>query len=283
MQDVVILSPINPDDNFNTSDVDSVKKAVSTKLKSVPYDIPNSGGKTGNIAVRFPSSTARDRGVEAISEGTLGYKYRDATKMLPKLTLQDVPSFVLMDVDKTNLSQSQIREAEKTAIINEICSKNQAVDELVKLGHTLQVVYMGNPSTRGTISVGLKVSPTIRLLLLDTQNGFVFVGDKRIIVKDRFFVKQCYHCQLFGHVSADCPQQQSRPTCLYCMGSHRSSLCTNKHNVSAHSCAKCSASKIQSDVAGHKTHNSASTECPVYKRECKRLVQVTDFTSKNVM
>ena len=203
--------------------------------------------------------------------------------MLPKVTLQDVPLFVLHDVDRSHLAESAVREAEKSAVINEICSKNQDIDNLVKLGHTLQVVYIGKPSLRGTFTVGLKVSPSIRMLLLDTQNGFLFVGDKRIVVKDRFFVKQCYHCQLFGHTSPDCPQQQSAPTCLYCMGSHRSSTCPNKHNVSMHSCAKCSASKIQSDVAGHTTHNSSSVECPVYKRECKRLVQVTDFTSKNVM
>ena len=186
-------------------------------------------------------------------------------------------------MDKGNLSESEIREAEKKAVINEICSKNQDVNDLVKLGHTLQVVYMSTPSPRGTFSVGLKVSPSIRMLLLDTSNGFVFIGDKRITVKDRFFVKQCYHCQLFGHVSTDCPQKLSLPTCLYCMGPHRSSSCPNKHNISSHSCAKCSASTIHGDVAGHKTHNSSSTNCPVYQRECKRLVQVTDFTSKNVM
>ena len=74
-----------------------IKKAVSDKIKTVPYDIPNGKSKSGKIAVRFPNSSARDKGVKAINDGTflsdLGYNCRDATKMLPKVTLYDIPSF----------------------------------------------------------------------------------------------------------------------------------------------------------------------------------------------
>ena len=288
MQDVVVLSPVDSSNNTNGNNVDEVKKAVREKMKTVPYDIPNGTSKTGNIAIRFPNSTARDDGVKAINHGTflhdLGYSCRDAAKMLPKITLEEVPSLVVAAVDRTNKTESEIREAEKDAVnLCDLRAKNQAIDELVNLGHTLQVVYLGKISLRNTISVGLKVSPAIRKLIFDTLTGFVFIGGKRITVKDRFFIKQCYHCQLFGHVSTDCPRKLSAPTCLYCMDSHRSSNCPYKHNKSCHSCAKCSASKIASDVAGHQSHNSSSPDCPVYLRECKRLAQVTDFSSKNVL
>ena len=287
MRDVVILSPADPNNITGASDVDVVKRAVCEKMKAVPCDIPSSNSKSGNIALRFPNSTSRDDGVKAISEGTflgdLGYTCRDANKMLPKLTLEEVPSFVLSSVDKTGRTESEIREAEKLALINDLRAKNQSIDELVNSGHTLQVVYLGKISPRNTISVGLKVSPTIRRAIFDSLNGFIFIGGRRITVKDRFFIKQCYHCQLYGHLSTDCPRQQSPPTCLYCMDSHRSSNCPHKTNKSCHSCAKCAASTIQSDVAGHNSHNSSSSTCPVYIRECKRLAQVTDFSSKNVM
>ena len=35
-------------------------------MKTVPYDIPNGESKSGKIAVRFPNSSARDKGVKAI-------------------------------------------------------------------------------------------------------------------------------------------------------------------------------------------------------------------------
>ena len=75
----------------------------------------------------------------------------------------------------------------------------------------------------------------------------------------------------------------STPTCLYCMGSHRSSSCTYKEIKSSHSCVKCAASKVASYVDSFRSRNSSSLECPVYIRECKRLAQLTDFSSKNVL
>ena len=147
----------------------------------------------------------------------------------------------------------------------------------------MQVVYLGKVTPRNTYSVGLKVSPAIRSLIFEEQNGYLFIGGRRVIVKDRFFIKQCYHCQLYGHISSDCPKKMNAPTCLYCMGSHRSASCSHKYTKSSYSCAKCAASKVTDDVTGHRSHNSSSLECPVYIRECKRLAQLTDFSSKNVM
>ena len=203
--------------------------------------------------------------------------------MLPKVTLFDVPAFALQGVDKTNKTVAEIRDVEKALIVNEICDKNQGILDLKSDGHTVEVVFIGKVSPRNSLTVGLKVSPAVWASIFDEQNGFVFMYGKRITVKNRFFIKQCYHCQLFGHISTDCPKKQSSPTCLYCMGPHRSSTCTVKDEKSSHSCAKCAASKTPSDVAVSKSHNSSSSDCPMYIRECRRLAQLTDFSSKNVM
>ena len=110
MKDVLILSPIT--NGGIVEDPDSVKKAISDKMKTVPFDIPSTSGKTGNIAIRFPNRDARDSGMKAISDGTFltdsGYSCRDAAKMLPKVTLFDVPSLVISTVDKLNKTESEI-------------------------------------------------------------------------------------------------------------------------------------------------------------------------------
>ena len=92
--------------------------------------------------------------------------------MLPKVTLYDIPSFVLLSIDGTNKTEAQIRDEEKATIISEICAKNQDIYNLVDSGHTFQVVYLGKITPRNTVSVRLKVSPAIRSLIFGTQNVF---------------------------------------------------------------------------------------------------------------
>ena len=133
------------------------------------------------------------------------------------------------------------------------------------------------------ISIGLKVSPAIRTLILTKQNGYMYLCSVRRPVSDRLHLRQCYHCQLLGHMSYNCPKKTERPVCLYCMGDHVSKECRVKYNTDKHSCAKCLSSKFDSDRNNSATHNSASLDCSVQVRELNRLASMTDFASKNVM
>lgn len=285
-EEVVILSNI---EDTNCAPVDQVKKSVSAKFKKVPFVFANDKSKSKKIAVKFPDSQSRDKGVKILNEGdflsSFGYKHNSAQKMLPKITLNGVPRFILHGTKKPDLSNDQVREAEKSAIISELLDKNHCLEELVTQGHTLQVVYLTNTSGNSVsdLTVGLKVSPSIRAVIISKQSGFVFLGGKRILFKDRFYVKQCYHCQKLGHVSTDCPQKQENPTCLYCMGNHRSSFCTAKQKVDYYACAKCYTSNNSELSNNYRSHNSASLDCPLHVRECERLASITEFTSKNLM
>ena len=161
--------------------------------------------------------------------------------------------------------------------------KNPCIDNLVNSGHTFQVVFISSHTNGDDLTVGLKVSPLIRYKILTEQNGYVFIGGKRCLFSDRFDIGQCYHCQLLGHNSQKCPNKGSSSTCLYCMGNHRSADCTAKNQLEKHCCAKCNNSSVESESQNYKSHNSASPECPVFIRECQRLANITDFSSKNVL
>ena len=285
-EDVVILSK---DEESNSASVDSVKKAVSDKFKKIPFDFANSKSKSSKIAIRFHSKESRNAGINLLTNdqsflNPLGYKCEEATKMLPKLTLSGVPKYILNDIDRESLTNDEIRDAEKKAIVTEILDKNHCIENLISSGHTLQVVYLTRTleAKSGNLTVGLKVSPLIRSTILAEQSGYFFIGGKRLLFRDRFHVKQCYHCQLLGHISTDCPEKQNNPICLYCMGDHRSSLCTFKQTLDRHCCAKCHTSKNPDYAAHYNNHNSASLDCPLLVKECKRLASITDFTSKNV-
>ena len=284
--EVLVLSSINPRTAYLQSKVDSVKKTLRDKLQKVPFEFANDKSKTGKIALKFPTPLAYEK-AEAIIDTTflasVGFESKKARKMLPKITIRGIPSYLTQHIDTTNLNTDQIRDAKKQNLTNQLRDKNPCIDTLVNAGHTFQIVYINSNSNSEDLVIGLKVSPLIRATILSEQNGFIFIGSKRCLFNDRFDVGQCYHCQLLGHNSQNCPNKNEHSTCLYCMGNHRSSSCSFKNQTDKHCCAKCHSSSESGDNLNYQSHNSASPNCPIYVRECQRLANMTDFCSKNVM
>ena len=101
--------------------------------------------------------------------------------MLPKIYLSNVLEDVLCDVSglQGDNSPNAIRAAEKTTIVNKILAKNPCVSELSNIGHTLEVVYINKNNSSKQISIGLKVSPAIRLAIMDNQEGNLYLGNSR--------------------------------------------------------------------------------------------------------
>ena len=283
--EVLVFSPTNIGAEINGSIVESVKKSINKELKNVQFDFLNDGSKTGKIAVRFRSSQSRKEGEDLIESSNIlssvGYQAKVAAKMLPKISLNAVHSSIFNEV-QSGLKDEQLRVAQKAEIMRLILDKNPCFQKFIDDGHTCEVIYV-NTKGKGVnnVYIGLKVSPALRNAILTEQSGYVFFPGNRYLFKDRFHFKQCYHCQLMGHVAEDCPEKSNDSTCLYCMGNHMSMKCTNKKLYSKHACAKCHSSKDPTDAANYKSHNSASPDCPIAVRECKRLANLTDFTSKN--
>ena len=80
---------------------------------------------------------------------------------------------------------------------------------LTEHGHTLDVVYINYSENNQKLTVALKVSPSIRNALFQTQQGHI--GNSSLPIEDRFFFKQCFHCQEIGHFSSDCPKSADSP------------------------------------------------------------------------
>ena len=133
------------------------------------------------------------------------------------------------------------------------------------------------------ITAALKVSPAIRATLFDKQYGNIFIGNYSLPIEDRFYFKECFHCQQVGHVSTECPKSNDDPVCFYCMGSHSSKSCPKKKLKSEHCCSKCFNSHIHAEKNSYNTHNAADQECPVVIREKIKISNNTDNISKNVM
>ena len=290
--EVLMLSPIEADKEFSAADIDQVKKSIGGKLKHLQVEFVHSNPKKKTIAVGFRDQKLRDQGNEVICAdahlSAMGFQSKMANKLLPKITISGVPVSILESItcdDSTD--KDKMRELEKKIIVEKIKEKNPSIANLVDLEHTLSVVFVGRVKRfeKDTLTIGLKVSPLIRSTLFLQQCGMIYLDYSRYQVYDRYYIKQCYHCQLLGHTSDDCPDNKaSKPSvCMYCSENHRSKMCPNKQKTELHNCTRCKLSGLKSDSSGYTSHHAGSTNCPMMMRETVRLANMTDLTSKNVM
>ncbi|KAL5252011.1 hypothetical protein ACHWQZ_G014978 [Mnemiopsis leidyi] len=273
--EVLVLYPSNGPAT-NSSTMHKVKKYVENTLKTSQTEFVNCYDDTKKITIGFCNTDLREKASALISsERTLesfGYQSKNSNKLLPKITIEGVSCEVLSDIDYEGAGgdPGRIRDLEKHQIIMKIVEKNPAIKQLCDKGHTFTVVYLKKVKRgkmeREELTIGLKVSPLVHNTIFTHQNSTLYLGNSpRYQVKNRFFIKQCYHCQLIGHTSADCPKVKDNkfPVCLYCAGKHRSSECMNKANKGTHQCARCKESTYRSDAESAKTHNAGSPDCPM--------------------
>ena len=283
--EVLVLSP-NDNNSRSAENMNNVKKVVGKKLKDTQVEFMRTNPKSMKIVIGFKDTSLRDQGERIINSSNVlnsfSYYTKCATKMLPKITLHNVLSEVLDDVDISG-DINTVRSQEKEAILRKILLKNPCIRALNEEGHTLEVVYLNKNSKNDFLTVGLKVSPSIRSAIIQSQQGNVYLGNSRYQFRDRFHFKHCYHCQMIGHLSMDCPDKEKPAVCMFCMKNHRSNLCPVKDDTSKHCCVRCLASKHDNDAENCKTHYAGELKCPVIEREITRLKENTEFTSKNLM
>ena len=283
--EVTVLSPIN-DEHKSTTKMNKVKKLVESQLQGTQTEFIHTNTTSMKVSIGFKNADIRDKG-ESIMKSDSGkllshdYELKSASKMLPKITLYNVSTDILDEVDTTG-TKEVVRERAKKMIITKVLAKNECIANLhTNQRHTFDVVFLSDYVDKQVMTVGFKVSPAIRTSIIQEQNGTVYLGNTRYSFKDRYHVKICYHCQMLGHISKDCTSRKA--ACLYCMDNHESKSCKERHNRNMYQCARCLASRIPGDAENCRTHNGADPRCPVVVREMNRREANTDFVSKNRM
>ena len=173
------------------------------------------------------------------------------------------PKVTLRNVDVTFIGRNlSDRDSTDALIINSIRELNPDVDELIKSGSEMSVVYFNrhvhNPDEA---TVGLKVTDNLNNLLL--SKGHVHIGHSCSRVEERIFIRQCYKCQSFGHLISEC--KASDPACFRCAGAHFGRDCTSRTRASM-KCANCARSSNPLIQSGADGHNAASFTCPLLQQ-----------------
>ena len=275
---IAATARINTQEEWNNVRRELSKQLTSTRLSFSKYNPTN-----GHVRLGFPSaddmSKAKESLLNSLSDTDLWcYELYEPTLLLPKLTIFNVP--LDFEKDETNSSAIEVRDAAKLQIRETIIQKNAGVKSLVEKGSKLEVVFLQKHKNSSTIAI--KVSPDIRSHIIKNCSSKLYLFSSRCRVADRFYYKQCYHCQNFGHESKSCPHKENSPVCLYCSDEHRSSTCPHKHNINLHKCSNCLRSQSP-EIQRHATsHNASNPECPMALAVIRRIQNRTQMSvSKN--
>ena len=230
---------------------------LTNVLKSIPVKSCRATS-CGSVVVKFLHGEAKTeaKALGGSSSDFTNVAVSEPKKMLPKMTLLDVPPF-LPDGE----------------IISGILDKNPQIKESLNAGHTLTLVF--SRVRDGKKMAVLKMSLEVRNAIARSGNH-VFLGLTSCHTFDRFWATQCRHCQKFSHTKERCPRKDTSPACGFCAGPHTSLNCPDK---SVQKCVNCSSL----DSPAERSHHSASSlDHPVMISERNRVMENTDFgSSKN--
>ena len=236
-----------------------VKKDVRGALRNVPV-VKAATSANGTAKLHFRTQDDLNRATEALEP-----KYKvtatseERKKLDPKLTIAGLDSDI---EDGAMLLEELVQK-------NDFISDNKGPD-----GQGIKVVFFDSKSRFAVLQVSAKMREEIR-----KNDDRLCVGLERYLVKDRYHVVQCYHCQEFGHMSKSpfCKTKDEDPTCFYCAGRHASKDCKNKkeRKTDTMKCSNCAASKNRSEKGSCTSHKASDTLCPFYIREKERLMDRT--------
>ena len=234
--------------------VKSFCEIAKTNLPNVP--IKRMGvTKEGHGYIRVPDKEASDEIINKLgSEYNTVAKTTSQREFLPKITISDIDSEHYTNKNKDEL---------KSAILN----KNQGIKTCVEDKKQFEILFLTKDRSRDNFSKAVvRVHPDI-LQVIKRSRYKIFIDFGTCRVSDRFFLKQCYRCQKFGHHKEDCSMKaENKNVCRFCSDNHESSACSIKGstNTEKFKCANCFGN-----------HSTTDVSCPVLQRQVEYLVSRT--------
>ena len=172
--------------------MESIRKiAVNNKIPVNKVEVSSKG----NTFIHCPSAEIRD-------------KLESHLTKVPNQTVHTIKD-KLPSISITGITQP----IEKDNLVTEIGIQNPHIQELLDQDHTFKILFVNKP--RGDYKhyqVVAYVSPEIRDLIGKHGNR-LHIGLESVRVYDRFYVKRCNRCNLFGHYKESCDKTISCGLC----------------------------------------------------------------------
>ena len=151
--------------------------------------------------------------------------------------------------------------------MKEIGIQNPHIQELLDQDHTFKILFVNKP--RGDYKhyqVVAYVSPEIRDLIGKHGNR-LHIELESVRVYDRFYVKRCNRCNLFGHYKESCDKTISCGLCG-AENEHETNDCANNESVTQDQfqCINCRRAGLVGPG-----HSTSWKKCPAYIIAQRRL------------
>ena len=245
----------------------SMEKFCDIAKKNLPnIPIKNIGiTKKGHGFVNLPDKENCEKVISSLQkEYNVVAKTNDQRSFMPKITISDINGD-----DYSNSNKEEL----KTAIMN----KNPTIKSCIEEDKQFDILFLTEDKVNKTAKAVCRVHPDI-LNAVKNLRYKIYVDFGTCRVNDRFYLKQCYRCQKFGHRNNDCPlKQANKYVCRYCSSDHQSSSCPHKLSKTKENfkCANCNGQ-----------HNTTDTSCPVLQKRVDYIISKTlgfENFSKNSM
>ena len=191
-------------------------------------------------------------------------KSGDIREFLPKITISDINT-----ADYSNKNKEDL----KSAILN----KNPTIKACVDEDKSFEILFLTQDKSNNSSKAIVRIHPDI-LSAIKHLRYRIYLDFATCRVNDRFFVKQCYRCQKFGHRNDDCPlKQYKKHVCRYCSDDHDSSTCSLRRSKSCNNlkCANCSGA-----------HSTTDASCTVLQKQLQYIISRTkgleDFPKNSI-
>ncbi|KAI1299375.1 hypothetical protein HDE_03993 [Halotydeus destructor] len=95
------------------------------------------------------------------------------------------------------------------------------------------------------------------------SNPELYFEYNRLTVKRHTHVTMCYKCQLYGHISSNCPNMTK---CSHCSGEHAHKDCELRVGDQGYSCAVCKHYNALNNTSKPSDHRCHSNDCPHHRK-----------------
>lgn len=177
---------------------------------------------------------------------TIGDKFtiREGAKLNPRLKIHHISSNTAKDPD----------------FLKKLIQNNNITCETSEI----KVILKQQRSTH--VNIIIEVTPAIRRTIL--AQGRLYVGWESCAVTDNFAIVRCFHCSRYDHVSKDCKEEVTCPTCA---GAH------DDCNSDSAKCVNCIIHNERSKYKVPINHSVKDPNCFVYKQKLNNLISRINY------
>lgn len=235
--------------NNGESNLSKFKEEVNSEFKEVNV-LKTKSTNNGDILIFLPDQESKNKAEDIINNSNQ-YEVIKNPILEPKMALHGV---------NKQISNDDLMKA--------ILHKNDNIKELKNQGKSFDIQFVKEGKFSNMII--FKVDAAIRNVIIANKNRLYFDMEGHYMT-DHKYVKQCFKCQRFGHISEKCKQNDT--CCMYCSLCHNSKDCPNKQDQTKYRCSNCvRSSNIQ--IKENANHTSSSRRCPYIQREICNLEEL---------